>query len=62
MVFLVSPIVANLYVEHFERKALSSATTPRLWMRYVDDKFVIEQEEHKSSWNILIKWMPSSVQ
>ena len=23
------------------------ATTPRLWVRYVDDTFIIQQEEHK---------------
>ena len=44
----ISPIVANLYMEHFERKALST-TTPRLWMRYVDDTFVIQQEGHKET-------------
>ena len=43
----VSPIVANFYMENFVRKALSTATTPRLWIRYVDDTFVIQQEEHK---------------
>ena len=46
----VSPIVANLYMEHFERKVLSTATiSPMLWMRYVDDMFVVQQEEHKQN-------------
>jgi hypothetical protein len=34
----VSPIVANLFMEHFEQKALSSFhTPPRYWGRYMDD-------------------------
>ena len=37
----VSPIVANLYMKYFERKALSTIFTPRLWMRYLDDTFFI---------------------
>ena len=45
----VSPTVANLYIEHFERTVLSIATTPRLWLRYVDDTFVIKQEKHKQN-------------
>ena len=38
MGFLVSPIVANLYMEHLEREALRSATHPNpgfgsdMWM------------------------------
>ena len=44
---LVSPMVANLYMEYFEQKALSTAPTPRLWQRYADDTFVIQKEIHK---------------
>ena len=60
----VSPIMVNLYMEHFERKALSSATTPRLWMRYVDNTFVIQQEEHQQIFleHIIKVTLPSSLQ
>ena len=45
---LVNPIVANLYMEHFEREALWSASNPpRFWFRYVDDTWVIQQRVHK---------------
>ena len=44
---LVSPIVANLYMEYFEQKALSTAPTPRFWHRYVADTCVIHKEIHK---------------
>ena len=45
----VSPIVANLYMEHFERKALRSATTPQVWYRFVDDTWVIQEQAHKQA-------------
>ena len=45
---LVSPTIANLYMEHFEREALRSASNPhRLWYRFVDDIWVIQQQAHK---------------
>ena len=44
---LVSPIVANLYMEYFEREALHTASTPRHWFRFVDGTFVIQHESHK---------------
>ena len=43
---LVSPVVANLYMEYFEQNALSTAS-PRLWHQYVDNTFVIQREENK---------------
>ena len=45
----VSPIVANLYMEHFERKALRSAVNPQLWFRFVDDTWFIQQQAHKQA-------------
>ena len=44
---LVSPIVTNLYMEHFEREALQSASSPRLWLKFVDNTFVIQQQSIK---------------
>ena len=41
----VSPIVANLYMEYLEQKALITAPNPhRFWCRFVDDTFVIHKE------------------
>ena len=40
----LSPVIANLYMEHLEETALQTATLHhRLWLRYVDDTFVIWQ-------------------
>jgi hypothetical protein len=38
----LSPIISNIYMEHFEKLALDSAQHKApLWLRYVDDTFVI---------------------
>ncbi|XP_050559861.1 uncharacterized protein LOC118265684 [Spodoptera frugiperda] len=38
----VAPVVANIWMEHFEQLAISTATTSiKLWKRYVDDVFCI---------------------
>ena len=51
----VSPIVANLYMEYLEQKALSSAQHhPRFWHRFVDDTFVIHKEVNKQDFLKLI--------
>ena len=47
----VSPIVANLYMEHLEQRALDTAPTeykPRLWKRYVDDILEIVNKDSVS--------------
>ena len=37
-----SPVIENVFIERFERQALSSATNPpKIWLRYVDDTFLI---------------------
>ena len=46
----VSPIVANLYMECCERKALESAINPPcVWYRLVDDTWVIQKQAHKQA-------------
>uniref|UniRef100_A0A6P7FX31 Uncharacterized protein LOC114331948 n=1 Tax=Diabrotica virgifera virgifera TaxID=50390 RepID=A0A6P7FX31_DIAVI len=38
----LSPVIADIYMEHFETIALSSSNLkPTCWLRYVDDTFVI---------------------
>ena len=44
----VSPVLANLYMEFFEDRALSTAVNPpRWWKRFVDDTFVILKQDKK---------------
>ena len=44
----ISPIVANLYMEDFETKAISSAVhPPSIWKRFVDDTFVVIESSKK---------------
>ena len=43
----ISPLIANIFMEEFEVKALSSIPHPSsLWLRFVDDTFVINRAEH----------------
>ena len=58
----VSPIVANLYMQYFEQKALSTATNlPRIWLRYVGDTCVIQTEDHKQHFLELINSVGTAI-
>ena len=44
---VISPLIANIFMEEFEVKALQSfPNPPSLWLRFVDDTFVINKAEH----------------
>ena len=43
----ISPLIANIFMEEFEVQALQSfPNPPSLWLRFVDDTFVIGKVEH----------------
>ena len=42
MGWLLSPVLANIYMEYFEEMALGSTSLkPFMWFRYVDDTFIL---------------------
>ena len=46
----ISPVIANIFMEHFEKEALRKTTKKsKVWFRYIDDTFVIwkHEELHK---------------
>ena len=46
----ISPIVANLYMEDFEKKALNSSPHPScVWRRFVNETFTISKSAHERS-------------
>ena len=59
----ISPIVANLFMENFEMRALqSSPNPPLLWKRFVDDTFVILKKAHKEEFLTHINSLDSNIQ
>ena len=43
-----SPIFTNLYMEHLEGEVFRSASYPhRYWYRFMDERWVIQQQAHK---------------
>ena len=38
----ISPVIANIFMEHFEKEALRKTfKKPKVWFHYVDDTFMI---------------------
>ena len=59
----LSPIIANLYMENFETKALNTAPNPpTLWKRYVDDTFVVIKKCHQEEFFHHINSIEESIQ
>ena len=59
----ISPIVANLFMENFEMRALqSSPKPPLLWKRFVDDTFVILKKAHKEEFLTHINSVDNNIQ
>ena len=43
----ISPLIANIFMEEFDARAFTSFPhAPSLWLRFVDDTFVINKAEH----------------
>ena len=59
----ISPIVANLYMENFEVRALSTSPNPPLmWKRFVDDTFVVIKKAHKEEFLTHLKSVDKNIQ
>ncbi len=59
----VSPIVANLYMEHFEQTALQSAPhPPRYWGRYVDDTLCVIHRDHLEEFSLHLNSIHPKIQ
>ena len=58
----VSPIVANIYMEAFEERALSTALhSPKIWKRYVDDTFVVQLQSQRDEFFHHINQVDTSI-
>ena len=59
----LSPIVANIFMEEFEAKALSTAPCPlSLWKRFVNDTFVVIKSAHKEEFFTHINSIDEGIQ
>ena len=59
----LSPIIANLYMEAFEKQPISTSPhPPSLWRGFVDDTFVIIKKAHKDSFISHINFIDEKIQ
>ena len=59
----VSLIIANLYMKEFKHSSITKAMNPsRVWKRYVDDTFVIQQQVYKEEFLKHINSVDTSIQ
>ena len=59
----VSPIVANIFMEAFDIRAISTALhPPKIWRRYVDDTCVIQNQAHKDEFLNHINSVDNAIQ
>ena len=59
----VSPIVANIFMEAFESRALATAIhSLKFWRRYVDDTCVIQDQSHKEEFLHHINSVDNAIQ
>ena len=59
----ITPIVAKLYMEEFEIRAINTAEhPPRIWMGYVDDIFVVIKTSYKEKFLKHLNSLDSHIQ
>ena len=59
----ISQIVANIFMEAFENRAITTALhPPRIWKRYADDTFVLQHQAHKEDFLQHINTVDQSIQ
>ena len=59
----ISPIIANIFMEAFEQRAITTALhPPRVWKMYVDDTLVVQQQTHQEEFLQHINTVDPSIQ
>ena len=63
MQYPISPLVANLFMEDFQARTISTTPNPpRIWLRYMDDNFVIHKAEHAKQFLSHLNFLNPTIQ